>query len=181
MIRALLVLAALLVAVPTQASVCTDVCAKAPPYGRYAERAVVAAPGEAVELEVTFRNADGCGCGRTCYQLAWGYHPPHDSSAWAKIATTTLLASDGTPYPPLVCLDPQEETTAWYRMVLDDVQPEPGYVVASVWMIREGGESADWRDLLFYRLDIEGTVVCTGMSYATCKAFAYKMRPVVVP
>jgi hypothetical protein len=147
-------------------------CEKHTPYARFAERVQLASSGETVRNEVTFRNADSCGCGRTCFTLSYGYHPPHDGSASLRVTRTRLEQPDGRAFGPAVCLAPGEEATAWVALTLG-AQDGAGYVTPSVMVKRQGGRMT-YPDILVDWFDAEGGAVCVGYDYATCRGYVYE-------
>lgn len=168
MMRVMLALLVFLVASPAVA------CTKHAPWGRYADKIQHVDLNGTVRMEVVFRNTDaGCDCQPVCYQLSWGYHPPHDGSPGLPILRTQLQYADGSSFPQSVCLAPGEEATAWFALTIG-APSAPGYVTPSIFVTRY-----DTNDFFIRAFDTEGPAVCSGYTDEECRVFVYEPAPPV--
>jgi hypothetical protein len=146
-------------------------CVKHTPYARYMEHVRLIEPGETVVVEVLFRNADGCGCAPTCFGVSQGYRPPHDGTPSLRVVRTKLRTTTNAPMP-YVCLAPGGEAQGFYSLEAAIQQDGPGYVTPSIFLARPN-RGTTWEDYQTDYFDTEGPALCTGMSYADCRAKVY--------
>lgn len=151
-------------------------CERHSPYVRVAERVQIAAAGDVVANEVTMRNTDSCACGRQCFTLGPGYHPPHDGSPSVRVDRVRLRTLDNVALNGL-CLEPGEEATAALLLALSNHQDGPGYVTPVVQLTRAGARYVTPEQWLVDSHEEEGGALCVGYTPAACRAFVYPASP----
>ena len=166
-------------ACPTVAAAEAPACVKHTIIARFAEKVSLTQPDANISLEVFARNTDSCSCPETCFTVASGYHPPHDSTNMLRMSNPLLRKRDGSLQPSYICLDPGEEASFFWTSTVDsaDNQEPPSFLTPNIWFDRTDVQDVTYEDFLLKYYDAEGPAICYGYTYEECRAKVYEPAP----